>query len=87
MLWGQILLNIIAKDILDLRGTIIPIALLELTRAFRSLRPSEAIEVLVSDQETKDNVFRVLRGFSYELINLDSEDTFYRITFKKSDEN
>ena len=80
-------MNIIAKDILDLRGTIIPIALLELTRAFRSLRPSEAIEVLVSDQETKDNVFRVLRGFSYELINLDSQDTFYRITFKKSDEN
>lgn len=68
---------------LDLRGAIIPFALLKISQKFREIKVSETIEILLNDPDTKRDVFKILPPFSYKLIELNDKGSFYRIRLKK----
>ena len=69
---------------LDLRGTILPVAMLEFTKAFSEMDPEWVMEILLGDLETKVGLFRVLRAYPYELIDLVEDETFIRIWLKRA---
>jgi TusA-related sulfurtransferase len=72
-----------ADAILDLRGSIIPMAMLEFTRAFKEMKVGGIMDVLVGDRETKLNLFKVLRAYPYELLDLNENNSVYRVRLKK----
>jgi len=72
-----------ADAVLDLRGTILPIAMLQFTKVFGEMKPGSIMEVLVGDQETKINLFNVLKAYPYELLELTESETVYRVSLKK----
>jgi TusA-related sulfurtransferase len=81
-------LKLKADHILDFRGTITPISLLKLTQTFREMEPNEVLEILGSDLDSRNDLFKVLPSESYDLIFLDVVEQgayFYRIQLKKKD--
>jgi TusA-related sulfurtransferase len=73
---------------LDFRGTITSISLLKLTQTFREMAADEVLEILGSDLDTRNDLFKLLPDDSYDLIFLDvieGEEHFYRIQIKKKD--
>jgi TusA-related sulfurtransferase len=69
--------------ILDLRGSIIPVAMLELTRAFSEMQVGGIMEIVVGDQETKTNLFKVLRAHPYTLLDQNETNSEYRVSLRK----
>jgi TusA-related sulfurtransferase len=69
--------------ILDLRGSIIPVAMLEVTRTFSEMETGGIMEILVGDHETKINLFKVLRAYPYELLDLNENNAVYRVRLRK----
>lgn len=75
-----------ADHTLDFRGSITTISLLKLSQTFREMKPNEVLEILGSNLDTRNDLFKVLPNDSNELIFLDvveEEDSFYRIQLKK----
>lgn len=72
--------------ILDLRGAIPPITLLKVSQVFREMKPSEILEVLCRDPDTRADLFKVLPPAAYELIIAEEleEGSTFRIQMKKS---
>ena len=70
---------------IDLRGAIIPFTLLKVSQAFKMINPGEILEVLWSDPETQNDLFKILPDSSYELILMEmlEENTTYRIRLVK----
>ncbi|MBE9573948.1 MAG: sulfurtransferase TusA family protein [Proteobacteria bacterium] len=68
--------------ILDLRGMIIPVTFLRITQAFREIEACEAIEIVGNDPETIKDRFRILQTFSYELLNINDDESHYRIRLR-----
>ena len=75
-----------ADATLDLRGSIIPMAMLEFTKAFKEMKVGGVLEVLVGDRETKLNLFKVLRAYPYELLDLNENNSVYRVRLRKEQE-
>ena len=73
----------VVDHILDLRGMIVPLTLLKITQALREIKPGETVEIVGNDPETKRDLFKILRTFSYELLNTHDENTVYRVRLKK----
>ena len=75
----------VVDRILDLRGMIVPVTLLSITQALREIKSGETIEIIGSDPETKRDLFKILRMFPYELLNIndDDEKTVYRVRLRK----
>ena len=75
-----------ADYILDCRGSIAPISLLKVIQTFREMKPNEILEILGCGLDTRNDLFKVLPGDSYDLIFLDvveEKDYFYNIQLKK----
>jgi TusA-related sulfurtransferase len=62
---------------------IIPFTLLKITQALREIKPGETVEIIGSDPETKRDLSKILRTFSYELVNTHDENTVFRVRLKK----
>lgn len=60
-----------ADRILDFRGSITSIALLKLTCVFSEMGPCEVVEILGSDPDMRQDLFRVLPQTSYDVIAMD----------------
>jgi len=73
-------------NVLDLRGTILPVAMLECIRAFNVMKPDGILEILVSDPETREDLFRVLQASSYSLVEVVEKNSLSRIRLKKEEE-
>ena len=58
---------------LDIRGLFVPITLLKATQAFRGLDPGDTLEIVGSDSETREDLFKVLDASRFELIALQDE--------------
>lgn len=71
------------EAILDLRGSIIPIAMLELTKSFTEVNEGETMEILFSDQETRETLFKVLKAYPYELLDINDGNEMYRVRIRK----
>ena len=69
--------------ILDLRGMIVPVTLLNISQSFREIKPGEAVEIVGNDPETKRDLFKILRAFPYELMYVSDEETVYRVRLRK----
>jgi TusA-related sulfurtransferase len=69
--------------ILDLRGMIIPVTFLRITQAFREIEAGETIEIVGNDPETIRYLFKILQSFSYELMNINNDESPYRVLFRK----
>lgn len=70
---------------LDLRGAIIPFTLLKVSQTFKMINPGETLEVLWSDPETQNDLFKILPDSAYELILMEEleEDSTYRLRLTK----
>ena len=71
---------------LDLRGTINPFSLLKVCQAFKLMDIGEVLEVVWSDPDTQEDLFKVLPASSYDLVSLDKieeEQSAYRLTLLK----
>ncbi len=77
------ILKIHPEAILDLRGSIIPIAMLELTKSFNEVNEGETMEILFSDQETRETLFKVLKAYPYELLDMNDGNEMYRVRIRK----
>ena len=75
----------VVDHILDLRGMIVPVTFLNITQALREIKPGESVEIIGSDPETKRDLFKILRTFPYELLNINNNDekTVYRVHLRK----
>lgn len=69
--------------ILDLRGAFIPLTLLKISQKFREIEAGETMEILANDPDTKRDLFKILPPFSYKLLDLNDEGSFYRIRLIK----
>ncbi len=69
--------------ILDLRGMIIPVTFLRITQAFREIEAGETIEIVGNDPETIKDLFKILQSSSYELLNINNDESPYRILLRK----
>ena len=73
----------VVDHILDLRGMIVPVTFLNITQALREIKAGESVEIIGSDSETKRDLFKILRTFPYELLNIDNDKNLYRIRLRK----
>ena len=75
----------VVDHILDLRGMIVPVTLLNISQALREIKSGETVEIVGSDPETKRDLFKILRTFPYELLNINDNDekTVYRVRLRK----
>ena len=69
--------------ILDLRGMITPVTLLNISLVFRAIKSGETLEIVGSDPETERDLFKILRTFPYELLNINDEKTVFRVRLRK----
>lgn len=75
-----------ARHRLDLRGVIIPFSLLKASQFFKIIKPGESLEILCSDPDIQEDLFKILPNSSYELTLMEGleDDCSFRIQLKKS---
>ena len=75
-----------AQHTLDLRGVIIPFSLLKASQVFKIIQPGELLEILCSDPDIQEDLFKILPHSAYELTLMEEleEDCSFRIQLKKS---
>ena len=69
--------------ILDLKGIILPLALLKVSDAFRKIKKGESLEILTESNEIQDDIFKVLNISCYELIGSSETESVCRIILRK----
>ena len=73
-------------DSFDLRDTIIPFSLLQITNHFKQMKPGEIFEVIVSDESIVRDLKSILPELEYELVhmeNLDEDHPDFLIRLKR----
>lgn len=72
------------EHILDLRNIIAPLTFLKVAQEFEALKTGEILEILAKDQDTRKELFKVLKSFQYRLMAIDDETSFYRIRLMRT---
>lgn len=72
-----------AAKCLDMRSSIRPIALLQVSHAFRKMNSGETLEILGSDPYTRECLFKVLPASRYEIVGSAEERSSWRILLRK----
>jgi TusA-related sulfurtransferase len=62
---------------------IIPVTFLKITQTLREIEKGETVEIVGSDPETRKDLFKILKAFPYELLNIHDEGDLYRIRLRK----
>jgi TusA-related sulfurtransferase len=70
-------------NVFDMRNTIVPFALLNVSHAFSELKSGETMEILVGDLDTKKDLFKLLPASHYELIKTKREGSCFHIHLRK----
>jgi TusA-related sulfurtransferase len=73
-----------AEAVLDLRGAVIPVAMLEMTHTFDNVMVGGILEILVDDEETRVPHFKVLKHFHYEVLDVSEDNSACRVRLRKS---
>lgn len=75
---------------LDLRGAMLPFALLKISQAFRSIDPGDSLEILWRDPDTRAELLSALPEAAYDVISTKAVDqeqitgeSIYRLEIKK----
>jgi len=61
-------------DSFDLRETIIPFSLLQITNHFKRMKPGEVMEIIASDASIVRDLKSILPELEYELIHMENLD-------------
>ncbi len=69
--------------LLDLRDAVVPLTFLKLSQVFREIETGKTMEILINDEETLRDIFKIFPPYSYLLISINDEETFCRIRLKK----
>jgi tRNA 2-thiouridine synthesizing protein A len=69
--------------LLDLRGMIVPVTLLNISQSLRKIKSGEIVEIVGSDPETKKDLFKILRAFPHELLNVIDDKKVFRVRLRK----
>lgn len=82
---GNFALKQKADHTLDLRGFIVPIALLKVSQVFREMLPEQTLEILCYDSDLRCDLLKILPAFSYELIIAEEigDGNSFRLQMKK----
>ncbi len=74
-----------ADYVIDLSGTIIPLALLKMKQMLREMQTNEVLEIVTRDPDARSDVLKVIPGASCELIDMEfnREADCCRIRLKK----
>ncbi len=72
------------EHILDLRDIIAPVTLLKVTQELETLKPGEMLEILAKDPDTRQELFKVLKTFHYQVMGIEEESSFYRIRLMRA---
>jgi len=72
------------EHILDLRDVIAPVTFLKVTQELEALKPGEMLEILAKDPDTRQELFKVLKTFHYQLMGIEEESSFYRIRLMRT---
>jgi TusA-related sulfurtransferase len=73
--------------VLDLTGTMPPLALLKVSAFFREMRVDETVEVIGADSEMKEDLLKVLPTSCCEVVEINAADldqSVYRVLFRKT---
>jgi TusA-related sulfurtransferase len=62
-------------EIFDLRESIVPFSLLQISNRFKTMNPGEYIEVIGSDEAITKDIKSILAKFEYEVQYVDTPDT------------
>jgi TusA-related sulfurtransferase len=62
---------------------IIPVTFLKIAQTLRESDKGETVEIVGSDPETRRDLFKILKTFPYELLNIHDGQHFYRIRLRK----
>ena len=71
------------KVTLDLRGELIPLALLKFTETLRETEADRILEVLTEDDTTISKLLMVLQAFPHEIISMERDGPIHRILLRK----
>jgi TusA-related sulfurtransferase len=52
---------------------LLPLSLLKVTQSFRALKPGETLEVLLSESDSSQELFKVLPHASYEVTAMEAQ--------------
>ena len=75
-----------ANHTLNFKGSITPMTLLKLTNVFRAMKSGETLEVTGLDEDIKNDLFKVLRELSYQVVadeKIIDVTPLYRVRLKK----
>lgn len=69
---------------LDLRGGICSLSLLKASAALADLDVGQRIEIVGTDKQTKQELFKILDPEQYSTIEVQKQKDFYRIVLEKT---
>lgn len=76
----------IKRHKLDLRGAIIPFALLKVCQVLKTMPPGDILEVFWGDPDAPNDLFKILPQSSYKLLMMEEmqgKESSYRMEIKK----
>ena len=76
--------NITVKQIVDARGTACPGPLLAAKKAIGELESGEIMEILSSDEGTKNDIPKWCQKMTHEFLGIIEEDSYSRLFLKKA---
>lgn len=68
---------------LDIRKCISPIILMKACQAFGEMKNGETIQILLSDPDSREDLFKILPASRYDIVSNQKVESFYRIFLKK----
>lgn len=84
---GNFSMNKEPDHVLDITGTVIPLALLKVSALFREMQVHETLDVVGADLETKEDLLKVLPASCCKVVEIKAgslDQPVYRILFRKT---
>jgi TusA-related sulfurtransferase len=84
---GDFSMNKEPDHVLDIAGTVIPLALLKVSALFKEMRVHETVDVVGADWETKEDLLKVLPASCCEVVAINAcgpDQPVYRVLFRKT---
>lgn len=70
---GGVFLKNHVDRFLDIRGCVSPIIFLKACQAFRAMKRGDTIEILVSESNVAEDLFKILPVSAYDIVNVREE--------------
>ncbi len=68
---------------LDVRGKVCPFPLFYTKRKITEMKPGDELEIIADDATAKETIQKWSKLHNQEIVNIEDEVTFFRITLRK----